>query len=115
MEEQADNGKPLNDLERYIEICNEALARSCDRFPYNRIWQAASEAQAGRGVELVLVDDMPVSTCEVTVYMDHIERGLEAGDAPVLRLNKSYLEDVVSNPQKYIDNPTLIDWGWLFR
>lgn len=115
MVEQSDNEKSLTELERYIEICNEAMARSGDRFPYNRIWQAAGDAGAGRGVELALVDDRPVSTYEVTVYPDHVEPAQEAGDPPVLRLSKSYLDDVLSNPQKYIDNPTLIDWGWLFR
>jgi len=110
-----EDDKSPDELERYIEVCNEVLRRNRNRFPYEHIWNAAADAEAGHGARLVLVDDTPVSVCEVTVFPDHLERSEDGEDAPVLRISKSYLDDVLRNPQKYVDNPALINWGWLFR
>ncbi len=101
-------------LEAYLRICNAALEANSKRFPYNRIWQAGEDALKGRCVELALIDDEPKARCRITLSEHHIERTGEDGEAPpVTRLSKQYIEDVLANPEKYISDPSLIDWRWL--
>ncbi|WP_417456472.1 hypothetical protein [Kordiimonas sp.] len=101
-------------LEEYLRICNAALKANSKRFPYNRLWEAGAEALKGRSVELALVDDEPKARCRITLSAHHIERATEDGEAPpVTRLSKQYIDDVLANPEKYISDPSLIDWRWL--
>lgn len=103
-------------LEQYLEICNRAMQENRDRFPYSQIWQAGEQALSGRAVELAVVDDQPKAQKCVTLHSNQID-GPEPedmrDDPPVMRLSASYLEDVVAHPEKYIENPSLIDWDWL--
>lgn len=104
-------------LQQYLLICNQALQQNGERFPFCQIWRAGETALSGRSVELAVVDDEPKAQCRITLQQNRIEA--EATNAraeehpPVIQLSARYLADVVSNPQKYIDNPTLIDWRWL--
>jgi len=103
-------------LEQYLEICNKVMQQNRDRFPYSQIWQAGEQALSGRAVELAVVDDAPKAHKCVTLEACKINSeptGKAAEDPPVMRLSASYLEDVVAHPDKYIDNPSLIDWDWL--
>lgn len=114
------NGKKSNGydglLERYLDICNQVMRKNRDRFPYNQIWQAGEEALSGRSVQFTIVDDAPKAQCRVTLESNEIngEIGQDTKDEPpVMRLSTTYIEDVVANPKKYIENPSLIDWDWL--
>ncbi|WP_262690373.1 hypothetical protein [Kordiimonas aestuarii] len=106
-------------LEQYLDICNRVLAANRDRFPYNRIWEAGEAALKGRTVAIALVDDEPRASCVVKLKDHHIEAaetGGAAGDQPpVSRLSTRYIDDVLANPEKYIKDPSLIDWCWLKR
>ena len=102
-------------LEAYLSICNAALEANNKRFPYSRIWQAGEDALKGRCVELALVDDEPKARCRITLSQHHITRTDENSDAapPVTRLSKQHIDDVLADPEKYISDPSLIDWRWL--
>ncbi|WP_417449974.1 hypothetical protein [Kordiimonas sp.] len=101
-------------LERYLDICNRVLDANQDRFPYNRIWAAGEAALEGRPVALAVVDEEPRAHCVVKLEGHHIEAAEGGGEAPpVSRLSKKYIEDVLANPDKYIADPSLIDWRWL--
>ncbi|WP_020400871.1 hypothetical protein [Kordiimonas gwangyangensis] len=101
-------------LEQYLEVCNQVLEANRNRFPFNRIWEAAEASLAGRSVAFAVVDDEPKASCVVRLCGQHIETA-DAGDEnpPATRLSKQYIDDVVAHPDKYIEDPSLIDWRWL--
>lgn len=103
-------------LEQYLRVCNKVLQQNGDRFPYNQIWKAGEEALSGRTIEFAVVDDEPKAQCRVTLSKNRIRSEADLAveeHPPVMRLSASYLQQVVSDPDKYIENPSLIDWGWL--
>ena len=101
-------------LQQYLEICNRVLEANRDRFPFNRIWEAGEAALKGRSVALAVVDEEPKASCVVRLENQHIEEAEATGDGPpTTRISKQYIEDVLAHPDKYIDDPSLIDWRWL--
>lgn len=106
-------------FERYLAVCNEAIRRNADRFPFKQILAEAGRCAAcGQAVEVLIIDDQP-------------EHGLciqYADDRPVVvsappaqnvkhkkwRVTRSYLLNVVHDPEQYIRNPAKIDWAWLY-
>ncbi|NVJ98183.1 MAG: hypothetical protein HWE25_08525 [Alphaproteobacteria bacterium] len=102
-------------LDQYLRVCNKVLEKNRGRFPYSQIWQAGEQALSGRVVELAVFDENPIAHCRVTLHANRIssKRMPEDEPAPMKRLSAQYVQDVVSHPEKYIENPSLIDWDWL--
>ncbi len=99
----------------YLDICNRALAQHWGEFPYKQIWNAAKQAVGERSVQVAVYDDEPKTQFELRLEDDHLEASSEkeANDAPVWRMNLSYLRQVVEHPDDYIHNPARLDWDWL--
>jgi len=102
-------------LKDYLRVCNKVLHENRNRFPYSQIWHAGEEALCGKSIRFAVYDDEPKAQCEVTLAENRIKSGDDGKDRdpPTKRLSVQYLEDVVADPQKYIENPALIDWDWL--
>ena len=102
-------------LQDYVSVCNRVLQENRDRFPYSHIWRAAEEALSGRAIKFAVFDDQPKAECTISIEANVLSEKTEAlqDEAPVMRLSAQYMEDVVSNPEKYVGDPSLIDWGWL--
>lgn len=117
----ANNDIPDSDLfQKYLDVCNRALKANKDRFPFKQILQAVQTEEEARTVEVSIVDDRPSSDFMIQLKSDKIqaERHNTCGNCQCdgkWNVRKSYLEDVVRNPQKYIDNPARIDWDWMYR
>lgn len=104
----------------YLQVCNDALETNGNRFPFKQILGAA-EAKRHREVEVCIVDDQP----DVS-YVIHLEHQKILGESmscpsascdctkPKWNVTRSYLEDVINNPDEYIQNPAKIDWEWMF-
>lgn len=102
-------------LQAYVNVCNRVLQENWDRFPYSHIWRAAEGAMSGRMVRFAVVDDEPKAECTVSMEAKSLNESqdVKTGEAPVMRLSARYMADVVANPDKYVGDPSLIDWGWL--
>ena len=114
----------LSDTElfaRYLDICNRALARNQERFPYKQILGAAATAQRDKDIEVCIVDDQPQAS-----FILHMEQGkITAAPREACgkcascacftqwRVPRSYLEEVVGHADEYIQNPARIDWDWM--
>ncbi|TNE62542.1 MAG: hypothetical protein EP335_11935 [Alphaproteobacteria bacterium] len=102
-------------MQEYLDLCNRALAANRDRFPYGAIWQAAEQALSGEEMEFAVVDDAPKARMRVCLkdrHLDLQECGC-AGEVPVRRISADYIRRLLADPQKVIDNPSLIDWNWM--
>ena len=110
----------VSDLfQSYLEVCNDALKQNKNRFPFKQILDAARTNAASRTIEVHIVDDKPKSDIMMTLDADAIRAQSHADcdncqcDAK-WSVSKTYLEDVVNNPDAYIQNPAKIDWDWLY-
>lgn len=108
------------DLGRYIAVCNDIIACNRQRFPFAQIWRALEDKLAGKPVEFVVARHEEDGQ-QWAVFLDG-EIRLVDGSAANLGLLKagtkkvalSYLKAVLDDPSRYIANPALIDWDWVF-
>jgi len=104
-------------MRRYLELCNKALEANKDRFPYGSIWKAAEEAMDGNEVEFALVEDAPKARVQVSMKdakIDFHECNCDRqGEVPIRRINAGYIRKMLEDPEKAIEDPSLLDWDWL--
>ena len=102
-------------FEQYLEICNQAMAKHKDEFPYKQIWEAVEKLQRDEDIDLTIYDDAPKSHYKVKMKDKHIDVvDVDHEDEHKgWKLNSSYLRKVVEHPQDYIDHPAKLDWDWL--
>lgn len=105
-------------FQRYLDICNRALEANKDRFPFRQILSAMREGAEQRPMEVCIIDDRPEASFTIALAENRIvTRDNKACDAcgckGKWRVRRSYLEDVVRNPEAYIRNPARIDWEWM--
>lgn len=101
-------------FKQYVDVCNRALSSHAAEFPYKQIWGAFRHVAGKEGVRVAVYDDQPKTEYALRFEEDHIEAD-RSGDeeSPVVRLNLSYLKQVVEHPEEYIENPARLDWDWL--
>lgn len=100
---------------QYLDVCNAAISSHREEFPYKQIWGAVRHSLEKGAVRVAIYDDQPKTEYEIHLEDDHIEAEADrhAADAPVWRMNLSYLLQVVEHPEEYIQNPARLDWDWL--
>lgn len=108
-----------NLFSRYLEICNQAMEANKDRFPFKQILAAAQSEQSSKNIEVCIINDNPEGTYVIQLGDNKIigESHESCDDCECdgqWRVTRSYLEDVVQNPEKYIQNPAKIDWDWMY-
>lgn len=104
-------------FERYLDICNQAIEKNKDKFPYMEIWKARWKNLGPDGtLRCAVYDDRPkiVYTLQLTKDMKiKIIEKTPAAPEDVWPFTYTYLKHVVDNPQDYIEHPATLDWGWL--
>lgn len=104
-------------FERYLDICNQAIEKNKDKFPYMEIWQARwKELGHDNIVHCAVYDDRPkiIYTLQLTEDMKiKVIKKDPSVSENVWPFKYSYLRHVVANPQEYIEHPANLDWGWL--
>lgn len=110
------NGKKYDKLfQQYIDVCNKALEKNKDVFPYKQILSATESLINDKKISMDVFDDRPKARFNIQMNKSRFEltEPEESDDTHAWHLNASYLEEVVNNPDKYINNPAKIDWDWL--
>ncbi len=105
-------------LERYLDVCNQALVENRGRFPFKQILGAAEEFGDEGVVDVHVIDVFP----EPRYLMEFsggqiVARAYDRRGGDVCecgwKVSVSYLEDVAKNSDVYIRNPAKIDWEWM--
>ena len=104
-------------FERYLDVCNQAIMKNKNKFPYMEIWKARLGSLGPNNIlQCAVYDDRPkiIYTLQLTEDMKIkiIEKAYVAPE-DVWPFKYSYLKHVADNPQQYIEHPANLDWGWL--
>ncbi len=110
-------------LLRYVRICNKVLAANRDRFPYRQMWSAGERALSGKPVVLALYNNglrayAVVAMGENAITVENIEPAKMAAEnrlLPTYPVQMDYVMDVVAKPDRYVADPSLINWDWLIH
>lgn len=108
-----------NDLfEKYLDICNQAMKKNKDTFPFKQILGAAKQSQDNQNIEVCIIDNDPAASYVMTIDGDTInaqshDECKHCDCSGKWRVNKTYLKDVINNPDAYIRNPAKLDWDWM--
>lgn len=110
----------------YIDICNQALEKNKDRFPFNHLLSGFEVSDNVSSVRVEIIDDMQHSRFHLRLINGEIEYDETHCQSPcnlchskcgnssdVWSVRASYLNDVVENPEQYIENPARLDWEWV--
>ncbi len=115
----SDRNDEMRLFQKYLDVCNSAMEANKTRFPFKQILAAARKNAAARTVEVQIIDDRPSADIMIRIKSDKITAEDHKAcpncqcDAK-WSVNKSYLLDVVNNPDVYIQNPARIDWDWIY-
>lgn len=105
-------------VQQYISVCNKALHSNANRFPFKQIIKAAQTAGENEPVEVIITHTNAFEKYIFYLQSNGIsyEPHGNCGDCKCVRswkVSRKYFEDVVQNPDKFIQNPALINWDWL--
>ena len=104
-------------FERYLDICNQAIEKNKDTFPYSEIWKARWKNLGKDNIlQCAVYDDRPkvIYTLQLTEDMKiKIIKKAHVAPDEIWPFKYSYLKHVVDHPQDYIAHPATLDWGWL--
>lgn len=116
-------------LKAYLDVCNQALRANHDKFPFNHIIKSAIKDQMTKPARVAIIDDAPQSIYQIALKEDRVACEKLAppkktncaqpcscdAEAPAWIVSRRYMEDVINNPETYIQNPAKIDWDWLIH
>lgn len=104
-------------FQQYLEVCNRAIAKNKNTFPYTEIWGARFKAlETEAMLHAIVYDDRPKVAFTLRLTKDmKIQIVEQKAIAPQDEwpFTYQYLKRVVDNPQKYIYHPAKLEWGWL--
>lgn len=104
-------------FKKYLEICNQAIEKNKQKFPYTEIWGARLKALEDElKVEAIVYDDRPKASFMLRLTKDMKIEIVEKKTIPpedAWPFTYQYLKRVVDNPTEYIENPARLEWGWL--
>jgi hypothetical protein len=104
-------------FERYLDICNQAIEKNKDKFPYNEIWKARWKNLGTNNIlQCAVYDDRPkvIYSLQLTEDMKiKVLKKTTVSPEDIWPFKFSYLKHVVANPDDYIQHPANLDWGWL--
>ena len=114
-----DTSEHFDLMERYVDICNQALLQNKERFPFKQILGAAKNAEQEKPIEVVIVDTVPLEAYVFRLKENGVTVQPHAAcdNCECVRswnTNMSYLKGVTKDPQSYIQNPAKLDWEWMY-
>lgn len=106
-------------IKSYVNICNKALSLNKDRFPFKQILGAAKKSETGKKIEVQIAGDSSIDSYVFSIENNQIivspHSSCEKCDCDrSWHLEWPYLQEVLKNPDSYIQNPAKINWDWIY-
>lgn len=104
-------------FQQYVEICNRAIEKNKNKFPYTEIWGSRLKALKDEAtLNAIVYDDRPKLAVKLRLTPDMKIEIAEKKPIPpedAWPFTYQYIKRVVDHPQEYIENPAKLEWGWL--
>lgn len=100
-------------LQAYLTICNQAMSKHGENFPYKEIWTAALADKNNDPMRLAVIDDRLKACVSVTAEDKVLSCETASGPGQDWIFSYSYLSQVVENAEDYVNDPARLDWAWL--
>lgn len=103
---------------QYLNICNMALTRHKDAFPYKQILEIGEATLGGKNIVVAVLGDAPnLIEAYYTIRFnggtfDVVAHQKEESEMD-WTVKESYLKKVVENPDSYLAHPEKLEWEWL--
>lgn len=104
---------------QYVDIVNRSLGENRDEFPFDKLLDATDDFLGDRQISVAIYKDDPKNPHDwFTIGFDDgtfgiAQRGKSDGSDIDWRVSEDYLRKVVTNPDRYIENPARLDFDWL--
>jgi hypothetical protein len=103
---------------QYLAVVNRAIGQNRDRVPYKQLFAGGKKLLGDRRIEAVVYDDSTTLARFTLGFEDDRLEIVEPGHhehAPSWewKVNEKHLENVVADPQPYIESPLKLDLDWL--
>lgn len=105
-------------FEQALDVINQSLEANRDRMPYKQFIKAGEKMLGDKKVGVAVYSDDPNTPHDyytLALLNDHlqiVEHGKEDPDL-TWKVSEDYINELVGNPQKYIDHPEKMDWDWI--
>ena len=101
-------------FQQYLEICNQAMNAHSHDFPYRQFLSISNALIGDEAIDLAIYDDRPKAAFSLTFKDNILTNGGYPDDVKkAWRVNLSYLQKVVENPEDHIAHPEKLDLDWL--
>lgn len=105
-------------VEGFLDVANRAMSKHADKFPFKQLMALSNTIIGDRSIAIGIYKDDSSNTYDHYTYrfqdgkFQMVEHG-KVKHAIEWKASRDYLEEVVENPQEYIDNPFKLDFDWL--
>lgn len=101
----------------YLNVVNRALAANRDTFPWKQIIAKGEAGWNGKNIGLG-INEPGVKTPETYTFTFRNGKFVYGGPGKLdtsytWEADKGFMQQVVANPQEYIDSPGKINWDWI--
>lgn len=106
-------------LTQYIHIVNRAIGEHQKEFPYAQLTKLGQKLIDDKPIDVAIYKTDPKAPHDHhTLRLDgprltYVEHGAPSGDAITWRVNQKHLENVVSDPDPFIEKPAKLDLDWI--
>lgn len=109
-------------FERYVQICNTALEANKNKFPFAQILSAIQKTPNIKPKQVRIINDTGHPDYHVAFNNNGMSCKKTCGscqgqcateDDIIWSVKTSYLNEVIANPDKYIENPAKLNWEWI--
>ena len=102
----------------YLNTCNQAIDRHEDEFPFKQLVSIGERVFGDKTIGVGIYKTDPNSphdyyTIQVKDGRLHYHGHGKHDPDIEWKVKEEYLDDVVSNPETYIEHPFKLDWEWL--
>lgn len=103
---------------QFLFVCNQALKRHKDTFPYKQIMDVGESILGDRNIGLAVYADDPDTPFDyftVRLHQGQLDLVAHGKQDPEIawKVSRDYLEKVVEHPQDYIEHPEKLDLDWI--
>ncbi|MEZ6144036.1 MAG: hypothetical protein R3B91_01120 [Planctomycetaceae bacterium] len=104
-----------------MNVTNAAMEANSESIALKPMLTACSQELANEDFGVAIYDNDPANPVDhFTIRLKGVSFVLVSHDSPAdtdptWKVSKMYLRDVISNPRKYIDHPSLLAFDWLRR